>query len=100
MVKGGLGKNCGSGQVCCISSPTLMKHLVAQGDFSEENLTLLEFDRRFEAFQNFHFWDFNEPLKIDEKLKNKFDVIIADPPFLNEDLGLKRQCKKFLIPNN
>merc|ERR1712228_1115238 len=74
---------------CCISSPTLMKHLLAEKSHPEEDLILLEFDRRFESFKNFYFWDFNEPLKLDPKLKNQMDVIVADPPFLSEDCFVK-----------
>lgn len=66
-----------------------MKFLVAQESIKEENITLLEFDRRFATFTNFHFWDYNEPLKLPPELKNKFDVIVADPPFLSEDCFVK-----------
>ena len=46
-------------------------------------LHLLEFDKRFGAFDNFSFWDFNDPLNLPEVLKSKFDLILMDPPFLN-----------------
>ena len=91
MVKGALG-NCG-GKVCCISSPTLMKHLLAKKAIPEDDLILLEFDKRFESFKKFHFWDFNEPLKLDPELKGTIDVVIADPPFLSE--GNFELCLKF-----
>ena len=84
IVKGALGSQVAVGRVCCISSPTLMKHFVAQKSFANEQVTLLEYDRRFATFNNFYFWDYNEPLKLEPELKNKFDVIIADPPFLSE----------------
>ncbi|KAF2155012.1 hypothetical protein K461DRAFT_291911 [Myriangium duriaei CBS 260.36] len=51
---------------------------------------LLEFDDRFAVFKNdFVHYDYNEPVKLDAKLKGKFDRMICDPPFLNEDCQTK-----------
>ena len=75
---------CDGKTVCCLSSPTLFKHLMAQESIPEDDLLLFEYDRRFAVFKNFHFWDLWDPLQIDPKLKNQVDVILADPPFLNE----------------
>lgn len=33
----------------------------------------------------FIFYDFNEPTKLHESLRNNFDYILIDPPFLNEE---------------
>ena len=46
----------------------------------------LEFDQRFQVFgEDFIMYDYNEPLKLDPSLKEAFDLVIADPPFLVED---------------
>ena len=58
-----------------------MKALVAG------QMHLLEFDKRFGAYSNFSFWDYNEPLALPEKLKAQFDLVLMDPPFLNAGLA-------------
>ena len=46
----------------------------------------LEFDERFKIFgDDFVFYDYKEPLKLEPELKKKFDVVIADPPFLSDE---------------
>ena len=75
-----------------------------------DDMYLFEFDKRFSCTYNylqdglifsrylkigygnrFIFYDFNEPTKLHESLRNNFDYILIDPPFLNE------QClNKFL----
>lgn len=92
-----------TGKVVFISSPTAFKYMMAKkvlpGLFSmkrfhisfatvlkafiAEQMHLLEFDKRFGAYSNFSFWDYNEPLALPEKLKAQFDLVLMDPPFLN-----------------
>ncbi|KAH9819839.1 Protein-lysine N-methyltransferase EFM5 [Teratosphaeria destructans] len=51
---------------------------------------LLEFDKRFEILgEDFVPYDFAFPLRLSPSLKNKFDRIICDPPFLSEDCQTK-----------
>ncbi|RDL30437.1 Protein-lysine N-methyltransferase EFM5 [Venustampulla echinocandica] len=50
---------------------------------------LLEFDKRFEVFPEFVFYDFGNPLKLPPSLKGSADRIIVDPPFLSEDCQTK-----------
>ena len=46
----------------------------------------LEYDDRFRVYgEDFIFYDYNHPLKLDADLKGSFDIVIADPPFLAED---------------
>ncbi|KAH0005642.1 N-6 adenine-specific DNA methyltransferas-like protein 2, partial [Aureobasidium melanogenum] len=53
-------------------------------------LMLLEFDERFAVFKDdFTFYDYKQPTKLDPSLKGSFDRIICDPPFLNEDCQSK-----------
>ena len=50
------------------------------------DIILLEFDRRFDHHDGFIFYDYNEPLKLPDKLGSKCcDVVIVDPPFLSEE---------------
>lgn len=46
----------------------------------------MEYDTRFEIYgEDFVFYDYKEPLKFPEGMKNSFDVVIADPPFLSDE---------------
>ncbi|CAG5131573.1 unnamed protein product [Candidula unifasciata] len=73
------------GRIACVSSPTVYRKLVGLKSLNVE-VKCLEYDRKFEMFGNdFIFYDFNEPLDLDTCLKNHFDVVIADPPFLSEE---------------
>lgn len=79
--------------IACISCPTLFDKLFDKLQTIENNsinLTLFEFDRRFETKYplNFVYYDYNQP--IDDYMRRKFsqhsfDIVIADPPFLSED---------------
>jgi 16S rRNA G966 N2-methylase RsmD len=35
--------------------------------------------------EDFVFYDYNEPLKLPADLKNSFDLVVLDPPFLSEE---------------
>ena len=84
----------------------------ASGKSAEERprLFLLEFDKRFEVFPEFVFYDFQKPLKLPREwvsfsidkvngqanadgetasMKGTIDHIICDPPFLSEDCQTK-----------
>ena len=50
------------------------------------NLALFEYDKRFSIFgDNYNFYDLNKPTEIDDKHHKKYDIIVADPPFLNKE---------------
>jgi hypothetical protein len=55
---------------------------------------LFEFDPRFELVgEDFIRYDYNQPLRgLPSELKNKFNRILLDPPFLNEDCQTKSEC--------
>ena len=68
-----------------MSSPTAYKRI---RDLKGGNVQAfcLEYDDRFKVYgEDFVFYDFNEPLKLPETLKNSFDIVVADPPFLSEE---------------
>ncbi|XP_067674138.1 EEF1A lysine methyltransferase 1-like [Haliotis asinina] len=74
-----------SGRIACVSSPTLYRKL---RDICPDTCTVkcLEFDERFQMFgEDFQFYDYREPLKLPADWKNSFDIVMVDPPFLNED---------------
>jgi len=49
-------------------------------------IVCLEFDRRFSCFEdNFIFYDYNEPVALPDELKESFDLVVVDPPFLSEE---------------
>lgn len=55
---------------------------------------LLEFDKRFELFEEFVYYDFKYPLRLPASFKGKFDRIMLDPPFLSNDCQTK--CMRFM----
>ena len=64
---------------------------------------LFEFDERFQAKypDNYSFFDYNHPDKVEDKLFGLFDLVIADPPFLSDECQLKTAvfARKLLNPN-
>lgn len=48
--------------------------------------TLFEFDKIFVKEKNFVFYDFNQPLNLPEELKNSFDILLIDPPFITPEV--------------
>ncbi len=64
------------------------------------NFALFEYDKRFSIFgDSFNFYDLNKPLEIDSKHHKKYDVIVADPPFLNKETVQKVAESMKLISN-
>ena len=56
---------------------------------SPPKVSLFEFDERFEVFDEFVKYDFEQPLKLDSRFKGRFDRILCDPPFLSVDCQTK-----------
>jgi EEF1A lysine methyltransferase 1 len=80
------------GRVACVSAPTLYKHLkklLASTDndaSSSISLKVFEFDRRFAIYgSDFVLYDYRSPLDIPRDLRESFDLVFADPPFLSEE---------------
>lgn len=72
-------------RIGCISCPTLYLKLKELRPASCE-LILLEYDRRFDNHDDFIFYDYNEPLKLPDRLQPRScDLVIVDPPFLSEE---------------
>ena len=64
------------------------------------NVSLFEYDKRFSIFgESFNFYDLNKPLEIDSKHHKKYDIIVADPPFLNKETVQKVAESMKLISN-
>lgn len=73
-----------NGRIVCISCPTVYKKLHSLN--KEIKLCLLEYDKRFSIFgDDFIFYDYKNPLNLDDSLKQAFDVVLADPPYLSEE---------------
>merc|ERR1712179_734376 len=62
------------------------------------SLAVFEFDNRFAVYgSDFQFYDYKSPLDIDRNLREKFDLVFADPPFLSEECLTKTMVTvKFL----
>ncbi|XP_043188530.1 EEF1A lysine methyltransferase 1-like isoform X1 [Amphibalanus amphitrite] len=74
-----------SGRVACLSSPTLYRHLRKVRP-PELKLTLFEYDQRFSVFgPEFVLYDYRSPLDVPGDLREQFDLVVADPPFLSEE---------------
>jgi hypothetical protein len=96
-------------EIACVSCPTLF-HSIYDEYFSSPdradcqfNVKLFEYDKRFanmydESF--FEFYDYNQPLDVNETNANKFDLIIVDPPYLAEECLLKifETAKHLAVP--
>ncbi|KAK6582587.1 hypothetical protein PZA11_004995 [Diplocarpon coronariae] len=82
-------------RIAVVSAPSVfvqLKNILAARATEESErprLWLLEFDRRFEVFPEFVFYDFNDPLRLPPAMKASVDHIICDPPFLSEDCQTK-----------
>lgn len=96
--------------IACVSCPTLFKRLheilrdrclINKSYLDNIEIKLFEYDRRFEKLynntngdsennlENFIFYDYNKPLEMNIKYKNKFNLVIADPPYIAEECMLK-----------
>ena len=73
--------------IALLCAPSLYRASLRNKDkLGNLNFALFEFDKRFSIFgDNYNFYDLNNPLKIETKHHNKYDIIIADPPFLNKE---------------
>lgn len=91
-----------------ISSPTLyVSHVSLFGP--SDNVFLFEYDQRFASIargkngkgSQFFRYDLNSPEKVLDSLKEKVDLIIIDPPFLNEVTNqLMGQSVKLLLKSS
>jgi EEF1A lysine methyltransferase 1 len=80
--------------IAIVSAPSVYVALRNQLSLRPEQprpvVKLLEYDRRFEVVgPDFVYYDFEQPLVLPREMKNCFDRIICDPPFLSEDCQTK-----------
>ena len=82
------------GSIACVSCPTLFDRLL-QEDAIRDGRTkavLFEIDDRFLAKygdERFVFYDYRQPLNFPHLLRNSFDLIVLDPPFLADECMVK-----------
>ena len=88
--------------IALLCAPSLYRAFLRNKDKLENlNFALFEFDKRFSIFgEDFNFYDLNKPLEIDSKHHKKYDIIVADPPFLNKETIEKVSESMKLISNN
>ncbi|CAN6719481.1 unnamed protein product [Malus baccata var. baccata] len=73
-----------SARVACVACPSL--HAYLKNADSDVSVQLLEYDKRFEQYgSDFSFYDYNRPEDLPFELKNAFDIVVADPPYLSQE---------------
>lgn len=90
-------------KIGCVSSPTLVKffHETEEYKTGQVQITLFEFDSRFgmKFPTEFVQYDYKQPTELPSDLIGKFDVIIADPPFLAAECLIKTTHSIRLLGN-
>lgn len=74
--------------VCGPSAFVQLKNMTAARKESPK-LALLEYDDRFEVFEEYVHYDFNDPLRLPPSMKGQYDRVLCDPPFLSPDCQTK-----------
>ena len=88
--------------MACVSCPTLFKALhfylketqshaelkqLDPASSSQIDIKLFEYDERFNIYgSDYVFYDYKQPLEMSEHFTKYFDLIIADPPFLSDEV--------------
>ena len=87
--------------IALLCAPSLYRAYLRNKDELENlNFALFEYDKRFSIFgEGFNFYDLNKPLEIDSKHHKKYDIIVADPPFLNKETVQKVAESMKLVSN-
>ncbi|MCJ1452762.1 hypothetical protein MMC28_003105 [Mycoblastus sanguinarius] len=79
-------------RIAIVSAPSVfvqLKNLLVSGTHEISSVSLLEFDKRFDVFEEFVHYDFEHPMKLPGDMKGKYDRILCDPPFLSPDCHTK-----------
>ena len=73
--------------IALLCAPSLYRAYLRNKDKLEDlNFALFEYDKRFSILgESFNFYDLNTPLEIDSIHHKKYDIVVADPPFLNKE---------------
>ncbi|CAI5980178.1 unnamed protein product [Closterium sp. NIES-64] len=67
-------------------SPNQRRYPTMNRRYPAMDVHLLEYDRRFAAFApRFSRYDYRTPLDVPAALHHRFDVVVADPPYLSEE---------------
>ncbi len=74
--------------VCAPSVFVQLKNIIATRKEAPE-VSLLEFDNRFDVFEEFVHYDFKDPLKLPSSMRAVYDRTLCDPPFLSVDCQTK-----------
>lgn len=88
------------GRIALISCPTLFNRFREK---STCDVRLFEYDDRFSKVCGVSFtrYDYKSPLDVPREFSKRFDLVIADPPFLSEDCLTKVAVTvKFLAKND
>lgn len=84
LVKGALNSTQPDGRIALISCPTLYGKL--KQNCGERQVTLFEYDDRFKIYgSDFVPYNYKYPLDLPRGMSGRFDLVIADPPFLSEE---------------
>ena len=88
--------------IALLCAPSLYRAFLRNKDKLDNlNFSLFEYDKRFAIFgDDYNFYDLNQPLEIDKKHHKIYDIIVADPPFLNKDTIKKVAESMRLLGNN
>ena len=58
--------------------------------YDKVDIKLFEYDPRFELYgEDFIRYDYTQPLSVDQKYFDYFDLIISDPPYLAAECHIK-----------
>ena len=73
--------------IACVSCPTLFFALRRCCPALKKRVKLFEYDKRFARLgaASFVLYDYQSPLDVPRELRESFDVVVADPPFLSEE---------------
>lgn len=73
-------------RIAFLSTPSLYFSIHAD---RRKNSYLFDYDNKWSGDAGFIHYDFNEPLLFPIELKQTFDLIVIDPPFITEEVWLK-----------
>lgn len=75
-------------RVAFLSTPSLY---FAFDEAERRNFHLFDFDSKapWSNDSNYVYFDYNHPLSFDESLRNTFDMVVIDPPFITREVWAK-----------
>ncbi|KAK7208166.1 putative N6-adenine methyltransferase-domain-containing protein [Myxozyma melibiosi] len=85
-------------RIAILSAPTVHQYLtrvilpkLPKGVSKKVHAVVFEHDTRFAVFgpKQFVHYDFNAPMRIPAAVKERFDSVLVDPPFLSEECQVK-----------